>query len=87
MEFLRFIWKDMRSFRLTMKIVGLIFGIALIVSVWCLGVAWWTRPVNVAPWYVPPRMRPRLEYYGVIVCVFIIIPYIASLICRYRKNR
>ena len=51
--------------RAGVKIVGLVFGIALIVGAWYLGAEWWTRPVNVAPWYVQPRMRPRLEFFGV----------------------
>jgi hypothetical protein len=86
MEFLRLIWKDIRSLSLAVKIAGLGFGIALIVSVWYLGVDWWTRPVNVAPWYVPPRLRPRLEFYGVILFI-IVVCYLVSLVGRYRKSR
>lgn len=86
MKFLRFVCKEIRSLRLVVKIAGLVFGIAFIVSVWYLGVNWWTGPTNVAPWYVPRRMRPRLEYFAVILGL-ILIPYLASLIGRYQKRR
>lgn len=87
MGFLRFIWKEIRSLRLALKIALLVFGIAFIVSVWYLGMDWWTSPTNVAPWYARiRRMRPRLEYWGVILGVFLAV-YLALLIDRYRKGR
>jgi hypothetical protein len=86
MGFLRFIWKDIRSLRLAVKVASLIFGMVLIVAVSYLGADWWTRPVNVAPWYVPPRMRPRVEFYGVISGL-ILVYCLARLIGRYRNSR
>lgn len=86
MEFLRFIWKDIRSASLRVKIAVLVCGIAFLISVWRLGVAWWTRPMNVAPWYVPPRMRPRLEFSGVLLGI-VLLCYLAWVVGRYRKRR
>ena len=86
MAFLRFIWKDVLSVRPAIKIVGLIFAIALSVSVWYLGIVWWTQPVDVAPWYVQPRMRPRLEFYGVLLGL-VLLCYIIYAADRYRKSR
>jgi hypothetical protein len=86
MGFLRFLWKDIRSRHWLVKIAGLVLGIALIASVWRLGVAWWMGPTNVAPWYVPPRMRPRLEYVGVVGGAYL-LSYLASFGDRYRKRR
>ena len=85
MGFLRFIWKDVLSLHPAIKIVGLVV-IALVVRVWYVGVGWWTRPVNVAPWYVQPRMRPRLEFYGVLVGLALLC-YIIYAAERYRKSR
>ena len=82
---IRFIWEDIQSLSLAMNIAGSVFGIALIVGAWCLGAEWWTRRVNVAPWYVQPRMRPRLEYFGVILGL-VFLCYIAYVIDRYRKS-
>jgi len=87
MNFLRFVWKEIRSLRLALQITGLVIGIAFLVSVWYLGVEWWMRPVNVAPWHARiRRMRPRLEFSGVIFGLFLAI-YLACLIDRYRKGR
>jgi len=87
MEFLRFLWKHVLSWHPAIKIVGLVLGIAFIVSLWYLGIGWWTQPVNVAPGYVkPPRMRPRLEFFGLIFGL-VLLYYIAYVGDCYRKSR
>lgn len=86
MELVRFIWKDILSLSPAMKIAGLLFGIALTIGACYLGAEWWTTPVNVAPWYVPPRMRPRLEFAGVLLGIVFLV-YIAYAIARYSNSR
>ena len=86
MGFLRFIWRDVQSLRPATKIAGLVIGVALIVGACYLGLEWWTRPVNVAPWYVQPRMRPRVELFGVIFGL-VLLTYLSYAADRYRKSR
>ena len=87
MGFLRFIWKEIRSLRLSVKIALVVFGIALLGSFWYLGIDWWTGRTNVAPWYARiRRMRPRLEFFGVVFGLILAV-YLAYLLDRYRKAR
>ena len=87
MEFLRFTWKEIRSLRLPLKIALVVSGIALLGSFWYLGIDWWTGRTNVSPWYARiRRMRPRIEYFGVVFGLLLAV-YLAGLIDRYRKRR
>lgn len=54
------------------RIVLLIFGIALIVAAWYVGLEWWLAPVNVGAWYAP-RKGTRLESWVLMLAMMLAI--------------
>jgi hypothetical protein len=86
LRLLRSIWKDilwLNSFGPFVRIIGLIFGIALIGGAWYAGAEWWMAPVNLSH---TTRWAARLEIIGVVIGV-ILITYIAYVTDRDRNSR
>lgn len=85
MGLLRIIWKDIRwlgsRFTLAVKIAGLIFVIALIVTAWHLGADWWSAPV-----VFKHEARPLWSVVLVVGGLGFMV-YLAWVIERYRKSR
>ncbi len=82
----RSIGKDIRwlnSLDRVVKIIGLIFGIALIVGAWSVGIEWWSAPVTLR---YSTRPSPRLEVAGVILDLILLV-YIAYVIDRDHESR
>ena len=85
LRLLRSIWKDilwLYSMGPFVRIVGLIFGIALIVGAWYAGAEWWMAPVHLR---YTTRRAARLEITGVVLGV-ILITYIAYVMDRDRNS-
>jgi len=84
----RSIAEDVRwfnSLRPAIKITCLIFGVALIVGAWYLGLDWWTTPRIFVTKGMAREVSPIVEA-GVYVAIVLIV-YVAHAIDRKHESR
>ena len=75
----------LNSLRPSLKITGLILGIALIAAAWYPGAEWWLTPTTFVTKGMAREVPPIVEV-GVIVGIIFIV-YIAHAIARAPKSR